>query len=280
MAGIISAVAVAVFGAASSYFAYQKKKLCFKVQGEAFVTLATSDAYCMGSRVVGSSLRRHGTTRKLVVMVSPDISRETCLSLEDLFDEVIVVDMLDSKDIAHLFWLGRPDLGVTFTKLHCWTLTQYSKCVFLDADTLRSPLSASLPAVPPHPHSSESVPQAEDKEEKMLSELPEKARLDAASLSTCYQLEDVCSHPDVVSAGHPEVSENYKLQEPPDEQKQEEEEVSGVEYSHSEATSNSATIEALKENLEHRKRWEEGHIDYLGKDAFENIRLKLDQFLE
>ncbi|KAG7315951.1 hypothetical protein KOW79_020817 [Hemibagrus wyckioides] len=33
MAGIISAVAVAVFGAASSYFAYQKKKLCFKVQG-------------------------------------------------------------------------------------------------------------------------------------------------------------------------------------------------------------------------------------------------------
>lgn len=35
MAGIISAVAVAIFGAASSYFAYQKKKLCFKVQGGA-----------------------------------------------------------------------------------------------------------------------------------------------------------------------------------------------------------------------------------------------------
>ncbi|XP_053332699.1 CD99 molecule isoform X2 [Clarias gariepinus] len=33
MAGIISAVAVAIFGAASSYFAYQKKKLCFKMQG-------------------------------------------------------------------------------------------------------------------------------------------------------------------------------------------------------------------------------------------------------
>ncbi|MCI4393855.1 hypothetical protein PGIGA_G00162200 [Pangasianodon gigas] len=33
MAGIISAVAVAIFGAASSYFAYQKKKLCFKAQG-------------------------------------------------------------------------------------------------------------------------------------------------------------------------------------------------------------------------------------------------------
>lgn len=37
MAGIISAVAVAIFGAASSYFAYQKKKLCFKVQGGEFL---------------------------------------------------------------------------------------------------------------------------------------------------------------------------------------------------------------------------------------------------
>lgn len=43
---------------------------------EAFVTLATSDAYIMGSLVVGKCLRRHGTTRKLVVMVSPNISRE------------------------------------------------------------------------------------------------------------------------------------------------------------------------------------------------------------
>lgn len=62
------------------------------------------------------------------------------LSLEDVFDEVIVVDLLDSEDRAHLSWLGRPDLGVTLTKLHCWTLTQYTKCVFLDADTLVSSL--------------------------------------------------------------------------------------------------------------------------------------------
>ncbi|XP_048091602.1 CD99 molecule isoform X5 [Alosa alosa] len=35
MAGILSAVGVAILGAASSYFAYQKKKLCFKIQGGA-----------------------------------------------------------------------------------------------------------------------------------------------------------------------------------------------------------------------------------------------------
>ncbi|XP_036419456.1 glycogenin-2 isoform X2 [Colossoma macropomum] len=106
------------------------------VAHQAFVTLATTDAYCKGSLVVGKCLRRHGTTRKLVVMISPSISRETRVSLEDVFDEIIVVDVLDSRDSAHLSWLRRPDLGVTFTKIHCWTLTHYTKCVFLDADTL------------------------------------------------------------------------------------------------------------------------------------------------
>ncbi|KAK2856681.1 hypothetical protein Q5P01_005416 [Channa striata] len=35
IAGIVSAIGVALVGAASSYFAYQKKKLCFKMQGGA-----------------------------------------------------------------------------------------------------------------------------------------------------------------------------------------------------------------------------------------------------
>ncbi|XP_050980891.1 glycogenin-2 isoform X1 [Labeo rohita] len=105
-------------------------------EAQAFVTLATTDAYSMGCIVVGKSLRRHGTSRKLVVMVSPNVSRAARLALEYVFDEVVMVDVLDSGDKAHLTLLRRPELGVTFTKLHCWTLTQYSKCVFLDADTL------------------------------------------------------------------------------------------------------------------------------------------------
>lgn len=54
------------------------------------------------------------------------------------FDLVESVNVLDSRDSANLALLSRPDLGVTFTKLHCWRLTQFSKCVFLDADTLVS----------------------------------------------------------------------------------------------------------------------------------------------
>lgn len=58
--------------------------------------------------------------------------------LRSVFDEVIEVDALDSADSVHLALMQRPELGVTFTKLHCWTLTHYSKCVFMDADTLVS----------------------------------------------------------------------------------------------------------------------------------------------
>ncbi|KAF5891440.1 glycogenin-1-like isoform X2, partial [Clarias magur] len=56
--------------------------------------------------------------------------------LNQIFDEVCEVSMLDSRDTARLAMMKRPELGVTFTKLHCWRLTHYSKCVFMDADTL------------------------------------------------------------------------------------------------------------------------------------------------
>ena len=56
--------------------------------------------------------------------------------LSEVFNLVQQVDVMDSRDTANLSLLTRPDLGVTFTKLHCWRLTQYSKAVFMDADTL------------------------------------------------------------------------------------------------------------------------------------------------
>ena len=57
-------------------------------------------------------------------------------NLQTVFDGVIEVNVLDSNDAVNLELLTRPELGVTFTKLHCWRLTQFNKCVFLDADTL------------------------------------------------------------------------------------------------------------------------------------------------
>jgi len=72
-----------------------------------------------------------------VVMINPEgLSQPMKCQLKSVFDEVVDVSLLDSKDKVNLALLERPDLGVTFTKLHCWCLVQYTKCVFLDADTM------------------------------------------------------------------------------------------------------------------------------------------------
>ncbi|KAM4041576.1 glycogenin-1 isoform 2-T2 [Anomaloglossus baeobatrachus] len=101
----------------------------------AFVTLATNDSYGKGALVLGSSLRKY-TSKKLAVLIAPQVSDSMRKVLSKVYDDVRVVDVLDSKDSAHLALLERPELGVTLTKLHCWTLTEYTKCVFMDADTM------------------------------------------------------------------------------------------------------------------------------------------------
>jgi len=45
------------------------------VTDEAFVTLATSDQYALGTLVLSSSLRRVDTSRQLVVMVTSGVSQ-------------------------------------------------------------------------------------------------------------------------------------------------------------------------------------------------------------
>ncbi|VDM26072.1 unnamed protein product, partial [Hydatigera taeniaeformis] len=108
----------------------------FLIVTEAYVTLATNDEYCCGALVLADSLRKVGTTKKLVCMITTCVSDNMRTALEAFFDHIELVDVLDSSDSENLKLLARPDLGVTFTKLHCWRLTQYSKCVFMDADTL------------------------------------------------------------------------------------------------------------------------------------------------
>uniref|UniRef100_A0A1I8BNT3 glycogenin glucosyltransferase n=1 Tax=Meloidogyne hapla TaxID=6305 RepID=A0A1I8BNT3_MELHA len=86
-------------------------------KNNAWVTLATNDGYAVGALVLAHSLRNVGTCHKLHILYTSG------------------VNVLDSGDETNLALIGRPDLGITFTKLHCWRLTQYTKCVFLDADT-------------------------------------------------------------------------------------------------------------------------------------------------
>ncbi|CAF1078160.1 unnamed protein product [Adineta ricciae] len=94
----------------------------------------TNDGCALGALVVAESLRKVGTQRNLVVMVSRTLSDLIRQTLQNSFDEVVIVDELNSNDEQHLRLLARPELGVTFTKINCWQLEKYSKCVFLDAD--------------------------------------------------------------------------------------------------------------------------------------------------
>lgn len=128
---------------------------------KAWVTLATNDSYSLGALVLAHSLKSVKTAHKLAILITPGVTKsmrygyvqtwKTFLfsfcslfvffllyrqQIEAVFDDVKVVDVLDSRDQTHLALMSRPELGVTFTKLHCWTLTNYEKCVFLDADTL------------------------------------------------------------------------------------------------------------------------------------------------
>jgi glycogenin glucosyltransferase len=102
----------------------------------AWVTLATNDSYSLGALVVAHSLRKVATAHKLCVLITPGVSEAMKSKLNDVFDVVELVNVLDSKDATNLAVLKRPELGITFTKLHCWNLTQFDKCVFLDADVL------------------------------------------------------------------------------------------------------------------------------------------------
>lgn len=106
------------------------------IADEAFVTLATNDSYAIGALVLAQSIRQSGTGRQLACLITPGVSQAMRVHLQDAFNLIQVVDVMDSKDEAHLALMSRPELGVTLTKLHAWRLTQYKKCVFMDADAL------------------------------------------------------------------------------------------------------------------------------------------------
>ncbi|KAH8041288.1 hypothetical protein HPB51_014569 [Rhipicephalus microplus] len=108
----------------------------FHMTDEAYVTLATDDTYSLGALVLAHSLKRVHTSRQLVILVTSAVTTQMRSLLAQAFDLVEEVNLLDSRDPANLALLNRPELGVTFTKLHCWRLVQFKKCVFMDSDTL------------------------------------------------------------------------------------------------------------------------------------------------
>lgn len=59
---------------------------------ECFVSLLTNNSFFLGLRVMAYSLRKSGATRKLCVLVTPNVSDQHLRDLEKDGCDVIVVD--------------------------------------------------------------------------------------------------------------------------------------------------------------------------------------------
>ncbi|KAF9131515.1 hypothetical protein BGW39_001691 [Mortierella sp. 14UC] len=103
---------------------------------EAYITLLTNNNYASGALVLAHSLRAAQTTKQLAVLITASVSRPIREKLALVFDSLIEIGEIDSHSTSNLALLGRPELGITLTKIHIFNQTQYSKVVFLDADTL------------------------------------------------------------------------------------------------------------------------------------------------
>ncbi|KAF9958767.1 hypothetical protein BGZ72_010984 [Mortierella alpina] len=103
---------------------------------DAFITLLTNNSYASGALVLGHSLRAAQTSKQLAILITASVSRAIRDRLAAVYDAVIEIGEIDSRSTANLQLLGRPELGITLTKIHVFNQTQYSKVVFLDADTL------------------------------------------------------------------------------------------------------------------------------------------------
>ncbi|KAF9432514.1 hypothetical protein BGZ76_010686 [Entomortierella beljakovae] len=103
---------------------------------EAYITLLTNNNYASGALVLGYSLRAAQTKKSLAILITANVSRQIRDRLAEVYDSIIEIGEIDSHSTKNLELLGRPELGITLTKIHVFNQTQYSKLVFLDADTL------------------------------------------------------------------------------------------------------------------------------------------------
>ena len=111
--------------------------------------MLTDDSYLAGVQVLSYTLRKEGnSTRPLVVLVSKDttkVHRATIIQLYRLPNLVIkmvppIANPAESEEIkAKLEAEGKPMpswFGSAYTKLHIWTLVEYSQVFYIDADCM------------------------------------------------------------------------------------------------------------------------------------------------
>ncbi len=118
----------------------------------AFVTLVTSADYAMGATALARSIGLTGTKADIVVLHTGGVDNQALEPLIVLGCRLVAIDLLPLSDAFNErharknvhdtapFTKGRkPDFHSpldNFCKLRLWQLTDYDRCIFIDADAL------------------------------------------------------------------------------------------------------------------------------------------------
>jgi len=97
--------------------------------------------YTAGALVLGKSLRDVKTKHDIIVMVTPDITKESRDALKNIYDSVVEVPYYIRRQVSDLSTKNQENLyghfkTYSFTKWRLLGFTRYSKVCFLDADML------------------------------------------------------------------------------------------------------------------------------------------------
>lgn len=118
----------------------------------AFVTLVSNADYALGARALARSIRLTGTGADIVVLHTGGVSLEALAPLAEFGCRLVETDLLPLSDAFNArhqrrnvhqqapFTKGRkPDFHSpldNFCKLRLWQLTEYRRCIFIDADAI------------------------------------------------------------------------------------------------------------------------------------------------
>ena len=80
------------------------------------------------------SLQSTGTSKEIIIMVTPQVSPRSQTQLAKTGARVIEVEPIPNPCTDANPTAGWINSG--YTKLHIWNLTQFSKIVYVDADTV------------------------------------------------------------------------------------------------------------------------------------------------
>ncbi|CAH3030032.1 unnamed protein product, partial [Porites evermanni] len=107
------------------------------IKREAFAFVATDDKYAERALVAALSLKKVQTTKPMVLICTPGVVSISRFKNFGVFDEIEIRPELNiPQNEQNPNLLLRPWITKTFTKLNIWTLTSYTKIVYLDTDVL------------------------------------------------------------------------------------------------------------------------------------------------